>query len=88
MALTARRCHYATERLPEWTTFPLSTDRFCPNYVNLKRPRKVYWERPKAERVCWAYVCDWCFEELPEVEDFWPTGADGRFKQSMECSLA
>ena len=63
------------------------SDRACPNYVNMKKPRKVYWERRAAEKVCWDYICDWCFEDLGEFDEGWPTADNGRFKESMECSL-
>jgi len=63
------------------------TDTACPNYVNMRKPRKAYWERRRAEKVCWAYICDWCFEDLGENEEGWPVGDNGRFKESMECSL-
>ena len=69
-----RRCHF------------FASDR-CSNYVNMKRPRRVYWEREKAERVCWAYVCDLCLEKYTNEDWYWPTAEDGRFKQTMECSL-
>ena len=40
-----RRCHYYVEGLPfEQTAFErLQGDRACPNYVNMKKPRRVYW---------------------------------------------
>jgi|SRR3990167_3638323 len=87
---TPRRCHYYVEGFPfELISFIRIEDKVCPNYVNMRKPRRVYWERRKAERVCWAYVCDWCSEDVAENsgEWCWPTEDSGQFKGSMECSL-
>jgi len=62
-------------------------DDMCPNYVNTRKPRRAYWKRSNAEKVCWAYICDWCFEDLEEFDDGWPRDDNGRFSESMECGL-
>ena len=84
----SRRCHHYVEGLPESALDMRWQDaKSCPNYVNMRKPRRAYWERGNAEKVCWAYICDWCFEDLEEWEEGWPTGDSGQFKGSMECSL-
>ena len=87
-----RRCHNHTDGLHDYNSF-CREDKFCPNYVNMKKPRKQYWQRWSrtagyAEKMCWAYICDWCHEDLQEDNDYeWPTNDRGQFLGSMECSL-
>ena len=83
-----RRCHNHADGLQYDYAFGRD-EKFCPNYVNTKKPRKAYWQRPKANKMCWAYVCDWCHRDLVNGPDWdgWPTGDDGKFIGSMECSL-
>ena len=88
-----RRCHNHEGGLHSGYNSFLRKEKLCPNYVNMKRPRKHYWQRwiraagDYAEKMCWAYICDWCYEDLPEDEESWPTGDNGQFIGSMECSL-
>jgi hypothetical protein len=93
-----RRCHYSVEKLPwEWrerwgTQEKALPQKHCLNYVNQRHPRKVYWQRPRAEKICWAYICDLCSEALQADAEWddgegWPVGEDGKFIGSMECSL-
>ena len=87
-----RRCSYAVEKLPwEWREVRGNEDEHCPNYVNQQRPRREYWRRPNAERMCWAYICDLCWGLLLLTTEYdyegWPTDDTGRFIKSMECSF-
>ena len=99
-----RHCHYSAEGMSErtggtWTPDgkPVRAEKYCPNWVNQRKPRKVYWRRwvqtteKEADRMCWAYICDWCWDEMTEatLEDWegWPQGDDGKFIGSTECSL-
>ena len=83
-----RRCHNYVAGLPEEVAYVRWQDRqSCPNYVNMKKPRKLYWRRSRAEKVCWAYCCDWCFQGLEDAWDGWPTLDNGQFMGSVECSL-
>lgn len=82
-----RRCNNNVEGLHFDCVSFIRKDKFCPNYVNMKRPRRYFWERRGAQKRCWAYICDWCWEDLPENENGWPMDDSGRFMQSMECSL-
>ena len=95
MKLTeSRHCHNSIDGLGAYTNRP---DKYCPNYVNMKKPRKAYWQRQirstgnYADKMCWAYICDWCWDEMTEatLEDWegWPQGDDGKFIGSVECSL-
>lgn len=93
-----RRCHYSVEELPwEWRERWGSQEepliqKHCLNWVNMKRPQRVYWQRLRAEKMCWAYICDLCSEALKEDAECydgegWPTGDDGKFIGSMECNF-
>lgn len=82
-----RRCHNNVEGLYFESTSFCRKDEFCPNYVNMKKPRRYFWDRDGAEKRCWAYICDWCWEDLPESDFEWPVGDNGKFMQTVECSL-
>ncbi len=87
-----RRCHNNVDGLGSYTNRP---EKYCPNYVNMKKARKKYWQRfigatgKDADRMCWAYVCDWCWQDLNEIDDWdgWPTDDSGKFMQTVECNL-
>ncbi len=87
-----RRCHLNVDGLGANTDRP---EKYCPNWVNMKKPRKVYWQRwikatgDYADRMCWAYVCDWCWKDQERADDWegWPTDDSGKFMQTVECNL-
>lgn len=84
-----RRCHNNVEGFDyeyKNTSFR-RREKFCPNYVNMKKPRRYFWTRRGAEKRCYAYICDWCWDDLPEGDFEWPMDDNGRFMQTMECSL-
>lgn len=84
-----RRCRNHVEGLDHEyknTSF-CRREKLCPNYVNIKKPRRTYWHRRNAEKMCWAYICDWCWEDLPEDDEGWPVDGNGKFMQTMECSI-
>ncbi len=93
-----RHCHWSIGDMRErpggtWTPNgkPARIEKHCPNWVNQRKPRRMYWRKGRAERMCWAYICDWCWDEMVEAtqDDWegWPQGDDGKFIGSMECSL-
>lgn len=60
----------------------------CLNWVNIRKPRKLYWERGGSDEVmCWQYFCDLCHNRGVSDDFYWPTDSSGKFMESVQCSV-